>query len=256
MPLLDTDAIVLHSFDYLESSRILRLSTREGGVRSVLARGARRSSRRFGSSLDLFVQGRAQLHTKPGRELDTLASFDVTRSRPALASALDRFTGASALAELTLRFAHEGAGADDGVFDAVVSALDDIALAAAGGGAAREATLAGAWRIVAGLGFAPNIDVCGHCHTFLEADDSVLFSHPAGGAICPRCAPLAPRGRQLPALARAALRAWLAGHHVHLEDRHSRAHQRLLREFLGEHLADGRQLQAFDVWERDSWSAA
>jgi len=42
MTLLVTDAIVLHSFDYLESSRILRLLTREAGVRSVLARGGSR----------------------------------------------------------------------------------------------------------------------------------------------------------------------------------------------------------------------
>ena len=41
MSLVVTDAIVLHAFDYLESSRILKLATREAGVRSVLARGAR-----------------------------------------------------------------------------------------------------------------------------------------------------------------------------------------------------------------------
>jgi DNA repair protein RecO (recombination protein O) len=33
-----------------------------------------------------------------------------------------------------------------------------------------------------------------------------------------------------------------------------RAHQRLLREFVREHLADDRPLRAFDVWERDDWS--
>jgi DNA repair protein RecO (recombination protein O) len=33
-----------------------------------------------------------------------------------------------------------------------------------------------------------------------------------------------------------------------------RAHQRLLREFLREHLADDRPLRAFDVWERDDWT--
>ena len=43
MSLLVTDAIVLHSADYLESSRIFRLATREAGVQSVLARGARSS---------------------------------------------------------------------------------------------------------------------------------------------------------------------------------------------------------------------
>ena len=71
MALLATEAIVLHSFDYLESSRILRIVTRDAGVRSVLAKGARRSSRRFGSALALFAQGSAQLYAKPGRDLDT-----------------------------------------------------------------------------------------------------------------------------------------------------------------------------------------
>src|ERR1041384_6135963 len=104
-----TDAIVLHAFDYLESSRILRIVTREAGVRSVLARGARRSRKRFGQALDLSAQGSAQLHVKPGRELDTLASFDVVRARPQLAAHLTRFAGANAIAELTLRCARDDA---------------------------------------------------------------------------------------------------------------------------------------------------
>src|SRR4051812_4007627 len=99
-----TDAIVLHSFDYLESSRILRVVTREAGVRSVLARGARQSRKRFGAALDLYAQGVAELHTKPGRDLDTLHAFDVQRARHELAAHLSRFTGASMIAELTLRF--------------------------------------------------------------------------------------------------------------------------------------------------------
>ncbi len=252
MPVLLTPALVLHAFDYLESSRILRLVTREGGVRSVLARGARRSARRFGSALDLFAEGTAQLHVKPGRDLDTLAGFDVVRARPELAADLARFTGASALAELTLRFASEQA--DPPLYDAVVAALDDIGVAPPG--QAREATLAGAWRIVAALGFAPNVDLCSECHAPLDPEAPVLFSHPLGGAVCQRCAGFS-AGRMLPADARAALRAWLAGERVTLEgDGEYRAHQRLLREFLREHLADGRQLQAFDVWERNAWSAA
>src|ERR1051325_9826949 len=109
MSLVVTEAIVLHAFDYLESSRILRMVTRDAGVRSVLARGARRSRTRFGTALDLYAQGTAELHVKPGRELDTLASFDVARARPQLAAQLTRFVGASAIAELTLRFARDAA---------------------------------------------------------------------------------------------------------------------------------------------------
>ena len=58
----------------------------------------------------------------------------------------------------------------------------------------------------------------------------------------------------LPAEARAALRAWAAGARMSLtDDLARRAHQRLLREFLSQHLADGRPLRAYDVWERNSW---
>src|SRR5918992_5057002 len=231
MPLVATEAIVLHAFDYLESSRVLRLATREAGVRSAIAKGARRSSRRFGGGLDLFSRGVAHLYTKPGRDLDTLAGFDDLRANGDLASDLGRFTGASAIAELTLRFSRE-ASADTGLYDAVAAAFEGIASAPAD--QTRAAVLGGAWRIVAELGFAPAIDECADCHASLPPDDVVLFSHPAGGVLCARCSRLA-RGRVLPATARAAIRDWLVGDAVALADvAEARAHQRLLREFLGE----------------------
>ncbi len=247
MTLLVTDAIVLHSFDYLESSRILRLLTRDAGVRSVLARGARRSQRRFGAALDLYAQGEAELHTKPGRDLDTLGGFDLSRARPQLAEHLDRFNGAAAIAEMALRCAHEGA-ADADLFDAVVLAFDEIA--AAPGTAARDATLAAAWRVLAALGVAPTVDECAECHAAVGLDEPALFSHPAGGVVCARCRTLARTGRTLPASARGALRVWLAGGSYSIADAlEARAHQRLLREFLREHLTDDKPLRALDAWE-------
>ena len=86
MALVVTEAVVLHTFDYLESSRIVRLATRELGVQSVLARGARRPRSRFGSSLDLFASGTAHFYLKPGRDLSTLGGFDVTRARLGIAA--------------------------------------------------------------------------------------------------------------------------------------------------------------------------
>src|ERR687894_1621176 len=122
MALVATDAIVLHAFDYLESSRVLRLATRDAGVRSAIAKGARRSSRRFGGGLDLFSRGVAHLYTKAGRDLDTLAGFDDLRTSANLGSDLGRFTGASAIAELTLRFSRE-ASADTALYDVVAGTL-------------------------------------------------------------------------------------------------------------------------------------
>ncbi len=252
-PPLVTDAIVLHAFDYLESSRILKLVTRVGGVRSVLARGARASKRRFGRALDLFAEGTAELQTKPGRDLDTLSSFDVTRARPQLAGHLARFAGAGTIAELTLRFARDAA--DPGLYDAVATALD--ALASAAPERAPDATLAGAWRILAELGIAPVIDQCAECHASIDMDAVAVFSHPAGGVVCARCGHLARRGRSLPVSARAALRDWLAGDSHPVTDSGAiRAHQRLLREFVREHLADDRPLHAFEAWEHAPWAGS
>jgi DNA repair protein RecO (recombination protein O) len=250
MPPLVTEAIVLHAFDYLESSRIVRLLTRGAGLRSGLAKGARKSQRRFGSGLDLFAQGTAFLHVKAGRELDTLSSFEDARSRSALAADLERFTGAETIAEIALRFST--ADADAGLFEVVTAALDGIA--AAPTRRAREATLAGAWQIVAAIGFAPALSNCAECGTAL-ADDDALFAHAAGGVLCARCAPLASGGRKLPGEARAAIAAWVAGDRIaSLDDADSKAHQRLLREFLGYHVHDGRPLRAFEMWEGASLS--
>jgi DNA repair protein RecO (recombination protein O) len=247
-----TDAIVLHAFDYLESSRILRLVTRDGGVRSVLARGARRSRSRFGAALDLYAQGTAELHIKPGRELDTLAGFDVTRARHSLAGDLGRFAGASMLAELTLRFARDVA--DPGLFAAVEDAFD--ALGAAPPARTRDVALGGAWRALAELGVAPTIDGCAECHSEVAADAPATFNHRAGGVLCERCTPFARTGRVLPAPARAALRAWLDARSYDIDDPGEiRAHQRLLREFLREHLGDDRPLAAFAVWEQGTLEA-
>lgn len=248
MSLLVTEVVVLHVMDYLESSRILRLATREGGVQSVLAKGARRPRSRFGPALDLFAQGTAQILVKPGRELQTLSAFEAARSRSALAEEFGRFMGASAIAELMLRFAHDEAQHD--LFDALVRALDDIA--AAPEQRSREVAIGAAWRLVGALGFAPSLDTCSVCHGPVERDEAIRFHHRAGGVLCARCAASSPGGRPIPIGALDTLRTWLeSGEQPVLELRDAKAHQRLLREFLREHLGDGRPLRAFEAWEQD-----
>jgi DNA repair protein RecO (recombination protein O) len=247
---LETSAVVLHAFDYLETSRILRLATRDAGVVSVLARGARRSRQRFGPALDLFVEGAAEIHIRPGRELQTLAAFEVTRARTGIALDIGRFTAANVLAELVLRFGHDEY---EPLYDALVAALDAVSVAAPE--RAVEVGLAGAWHLVATLGFAPAVDVCASCHAEIDSSASALFSHPAGGVLCVSCGANAGPARTLQPHVREALGAWLEGQEAPsgLSDLEARAHQRLLREFLREHLSDDRPLRALDVWERGRW---
>lgn len=262
MSLLVTDAIVLHAFDYLESSRIIRLLTRDAGVQSVLARGARKSRGRYGSALDLFAEGSAQLYIKPNRELHNLSSFELTRARNELAFDIGRFTAASAITELALRFS--GEEANPVLFDTVADSLDRLTRSSPADTV--EDGLSGCWRIISVLGFTPELSSCALCHTPLREADDAAFSHAAGGIVCPSCSRLAPVGRRIPATARRTIRHWLEGPEPveqpaladvpTLAENEGRSHQRLLREFIGAHVGDDRPLRAFAVWEHDNWSAA
>lgn len=248
MSLVVTEAVVLHAFDYLESSRILRLITRDAGIQSVLARGARSSRKRFGTSLDVFAQGTAEYSTRPGRDLNTLTAFDATRSRPELVEHISRFTGACVLAEMALRFSSDEP--HPGLFDAFIACLDMVGASAPDETVSR--TLGAAWHIVGELGFAPALDVCANCHCALADDARTPFSHVAGGALCDRCSRLVPGARAIPAEARHVLAHWLAGSPAKLSSAaEGRAHQRLLREFLDQHLSEGKRLVAYGMWESE-----
>jgi DNA repair protein RecO (recombination protein O) len=252
MTLVATPAIVLHAFDYLETSRVLRLLTREAAVVSVIAKGARRTRARVGSGVDLFAEGEAQIYLKPSRDLHTLGTFDVTRVRAGIALDIGRFMASSAIAELVLRIS--GDEPNPSLFDTVSTTLDDLASAPRDEVTAHA--LAGAWRIVASAGFTPSLDECASCHAAIAPDEAVAFSHVAGGALCSRCARLTAATRQIPAAARDALRGWLDGAvPIALGAPDARAHQRLLREFLREHVSADRPLRAFMAWEADVGAA-
>lgn len=247
--MIQTEAIVLHGFDYRETSRIVRLATRDAGVVSVIARGAKRPKSRFGLGLDLFTSGVAQLSINPSRDLHTLTSFDATRARPALASSLQRFGAAAALSELCIRFASEDALGP--LHDTLAHGLD--ALVSADEPSVPSQALAAAWRLVGELGFAPSLDACALCHRPIEAEETVPFAHRAGGAVCRSCELMAHAPRSLPPDARRTLMQWAgdpeAASTAVLDEPSIRAHQRLLREFLEEHLGDGRPLRAWVAWE-------
>ena len=105
MALVATPAVVLSTLRYGETSKIVRLATREHGVQSAIAKGADRPRSRFGASLQPFSVGIAHIIVKESRELQLLTAFDVGHVRIALAADLDRFAAASVLAEVMLRFA-------------------------------------------------------------------------------------------------------------------------------------------------------
>jgi DNA repair protein RecO (recombination protein O) len=253
MPLLDTPAIVLSAVRYSETSKIVRLATRDHGVQSAIAKGALRPRSRFGAALQLLSEGQAQYLAKEHRELHVLTAFDLQQLHVGLAADLARYATASALAEVMLRFAPADPHPES--YDLFREALQMLEAAPSNDVAALG--FRALWHLVSVLGFAPSLDACVRDGTLLPVEGALPFSTREGGALCPACA--AQHGAtQLPAHARADLVALLdpeASLPV-LDDRHGAAHRRLLARYVRYHLGEGAELPALDFWLRRPWMSA
>ena len=253
MPPVSTAAIVLSTLRYSETSKIVRLATRDYGVQSAIAKGALRPKSRFGAALQLLSEGQAQLLIKEHRELQILAAFDLRRLRVGLAADLERYAVACALGEVMLRFAP--AEPHPPSFDLLQRALDQLEAAPAP--AVEPLGLRLLWQLVSVLGFAPSLDSCAVDGTPVSTDGPLPFSTRDGGALCPMCA--SQHGAtQLPAGDRVDLLALLdpSAQLPPLDDRHGAAHRRLLARYIRYHLGEGAELPALEFWMQRSWAAA
>ena len=251
MVLVTTPAIILTTLRYSETSKIVRLATRDLGVQSAIAKGALRPKSRFSAALQVLSDGQAQLYVKDTRELHTLAAFDVARVPVGLAADLERFAVASALAEAMLRFAP--ADPHPASFDVLRGALAE--LEAAPEATARATGLRAMWSLVSVLGFAPSIGACVLCGSAVPPGGEVAFSAGEGGALCAQCGGKLEATR-LPERARRDLAALLEPTQPlpALDASHFGAHQRLLARYVRYHLAEGADLPALDFWTRRPWA--
>lgn len=253
MPLVSTPAVVLATHRYSETSKIVRLATRDHGVQSAIAKGALRPRSRFGASLQLLSEGVAHLVVHEQRDLHVLTAFDVGRVPIGLACDLDRYAAASAMAEIMLRFAPPEPHPES--FAVLRDSLGILESSPAEVIDALGVRLV--WQLVSSLGFAPALDACVRDSAPLPESGSVAFSTREGGALCGRCASQLEATR-IPAAGRTALAALVdpGADLPDLDSKHAAAHRRLAARFVRFHLGEGAALPALDFWERRPWVAA
>jgi DNA repair protein RecO (recombination protein O) len=255
MTLVTTPAVVLQTYRYSETSKVVRLATRDLGVHSAIAKGALRPKSRFGAGLELLSEGVAQLYFREARELHTLGAFDLVNLRRDLAGDVGRFAGAAAFAEVMLKMAPPAPLPL--AYDTLTAALD--ALEAAPPDRVDATAVRAMWRLVAVLGFEPSLTACVRDGAAIEPGEApVLFSVADGGVFCPRCLQ-APSPHQAPSrLPPQAYRDLLALNDPRVELPaldlpHAAAHRRLVARFVRYHLAEAGSLSALDFWERRAW---
>lgn len=197
---LTTTAIVLRAINYGEADRIVTLLGRDTGRLSALARGARRSQRRFAGGLGLCSVGTATLRERPGAELLTLEGFDVTRSYPSLATDVACMAHGAYAAEIVSKLCAPRQ-VETAVYDQLVTFLDHLDREGATAERLRVLELG----LLGALGFGPVVDTCAVCGgaRFQGREISQVsfrWDPDRGGAVCVTCArggrPMAPGVRE------------------------------------------------------------
>ncbi|MGB8221113.1 MAG: DNA repair protein RecO [Polyangiales bacterium] len=191
-------ALLLRSVDYRDSDRIVTLLTEDYGKFAALARGARKSQRRFGGALQPYVLMNA--HFRPGRgDLAHLESVSVDRSFHGILGSL-KAIGVAGVALTVIRERLPDHEPEPAMFDAAVRFLTALTE----GAPPEEALLCLQIRTLALLGFAPTLDRCVHCAKRPATGKSASFDAGRGGIVCRACG----GGRLV--LSAGALRRWVA----------------------------------------------
>ncbi len=188
MATLHTQALVLRSVDFGESDRILHLLTPDTGRLTVIAKGARRSKKRFPGTLDFFNELGVQIERRRPTSMARLEHARLGRTLHGLRTDPRRFALGCYLLELLDRLAPEGGARVDHrrLYEFARRALElvDARVPDAGLRTLLEV------RALDVLGLGPELAHCVRCGEALEGSEGPIGFHVAdGGPCCARCTP-------------------------------------------------------------------
>lgn len=176
---------MLRSVDFGESDRVLQLLVPESGRISAMAKGARRSRRRFAGTLDLFNHLRVSIEQRRSGAMARLDQAQLVRSFTELRRDPARFALGCYLLELIGRLAPDGGVRAD------TERLFDFALAALGQVSRRSPDLRLRalleLRALDALGLRPELGRCVRCGRRPEGEAPLGFHVSDGGPVCGAC---------------------------------------------------------------------
>lgn len=174
------DAVVVGRSDLGESDRIVRLLTAQLGRISAVARGARRSKKRFAGALDPGTRLTVSLRQGRG-ELATLTQATIRQAPNRARTDFYRIAAMLYGCELTASLAPEGGEAERlyGLLDVWLDVLEDLQTVGPASQVALEA------KALTFAGLCPALVHCARCGEQMVADGH--FDNDAGGALHPWC---------------------------------------------------------------------
>lgn len=172
-----TEAILLAARDWSSADRVVTLFSREYGIVTAMAYGARKPKSKVGGSLQPFSH--LSLAMTAGKGMDAIKQCEIQTAFREIKEDLTRLAYANFIAELTTGLWPERQSEPE-VFDSLLSVLHLLAARNP-----RIAALTGAWHLMVLAGFQPEYERCVRCGR--EQKLPAYFSFPDGGSVCNEC---------------------------------------------------------------------
>ena len=164
MGIVETQAIVLQTFQLADADKIVLCMTEKAGLVRGVARGARRLKSKFGASLEPFTLIHLTFYEKETRELVTIRGAEIIKSYFDVACNAQVFEGLVYLLELVREFAlpHQ---ADERLFKMLRACVDYLAQNPSESKAVSAYTELWTLKLT---GFLPDFKSCGSCVVALD----------------------------------------------------------------------------------------
>lgn len=240
-----TAAVVLRSLDYGESDRILTFYTAGFGKLTGIAKGARRSKKRFANILELFSCIQIVFSRRERDSLALIQEGSLLNQYPRIREDLEKTLMASYLLELTDKFTLEGKKNAE-LFQLLLSFL----VLLEGGNNPEGLLRFFEIRLLKHAGYEPVLDRCTACRKAVGDAETYHFIARDGGVRCPSCGPRHP---DVVPVSLGTLRTLLLGKEMELgrlerlvlSERVAAESRELLGSFIGHIL--GREIKSLQV---------
>lgn len=182
MALIETEALVLRTYNLAEADKIVVCLSRAHGLIRGVAKGSRKLKNRFGASLEPFTLINLIYYQKENQELVSFRQTEIVRSHFNLSADATILTGLAYIGDLLIEFSppHQ---ANDTLFRMTAACLEAVA--------SYPEDLQSILRyfelwLLKIEGFLPDLRRCADCHRTFNAEESVYLGRDLG-LRCPGC---------------------------------------------------------------------
>ena len=182
MALVDTEALILRTYNLAEADKIVVSLTKSAGLVRGVAKGCRKLRNRFGASLEPFTHVHLTYYEKENRELVSIRQTEILKSYFSLSSDPATVTGLAYLGDLLIEFSppHQ---INDLLFRMAVACFAAI------GSSPQDLQSVLRYFEVWLLkieGFMPDLRTCSECNRTFQIEESIFMAQDLG-LLCYSC---------------------------------------------------------------------